>query len=96
MDLSILSSLTLLVPAGMMHRAPTLLFYLFFGLQVIVYNTTLKFQNLQFRNPIKNFTIKNLTMNIRLHYNLNKMINGVNVIIIANYYINFLKEAKHV
>lgn len=79
-----------------MHRALTLLFYLFFGLQVIVYNTTLKFQNLQFRNPTKNFTIKNLTINIRSYYNLKEMINGVNVIIIANYYINFLKEAKHV
>ena len=86
----------------------------FFNLQIIVYNTTLKFQNLQlnllsdnkffaikyaikilydkpiiriyncqefkFRNPIKNFTIKNLTINIRLYYNLNKMINGVNII----------------
>ena len=53
-------------------------------------------QEFKFRNPIKNFTIKNLTINIRLYYNLNKMINGVNVIIIANYYMNFLKETKYV
>jgi len=46
-------------------------------------------QEFKFRNPIKNFTIKNLTINIRLYYNLNKMTNGVNIIIIANYYLNF-------
>ncbi len=32
-------------------------------------------QGFKFRNPIKNFTIKNLTMNIRLSYNINMIIN---------------------
>ena len=42
----ILSSFILMVPAGTMYRAPTLLSYLFFALQIIVYNATKKFQNL--------------------------------------------------
>ena len=53
-------------------------------------------QEFKFRNPTKNFNIKNLTINIRLFYNIDKIINCVNRIIIANYYLNFLKETKHV
>jgi len=55
----ILSSFILLDPAGTMHRAPTLLFYLFFALQIIVYDTTIKFHNLLYSTlttPLK-FTL---------------------------------------
>ena len=50
-------------------------------------------QEFKFRNPLKKFTVKNLTINIRLSYNINKMINFV---YIANHYLFFLKEAKDV
>jgi len=42
----ILSFSILTLPAGTMYRAPALLSYLFFALQIIVYNATKKFQNL--------------------------------------------------